>query len=121
MIGRERGTKRWLAWAYALISDVGIERRKVNIEAYDGFERDGDLTKFVYQSSDGNAANIRFVIDLVKQIKDADLLAQVGVDAAEIGAIVDALADIGVTQDLETLDAVRQGIALMQRDQNRGD
>jgi hypothetical protein len=41
------------------------------------------------------------------------LLAQVGVDAAGIGAIVDALAGIGITQDAETLDAVRQGIGLM--------
>jgi hypothetical protein len=45
--------------------------------------------------------------------QDLGLLAQVGVDAAGIGAIVDALAKIGVTQDAETLDAVRQGIALM--------
>ncbi|MBY9051518.1 hypothetical protein K7462_30015, partial [Pseudomonas fluorescens] len=41
------------------------------------------------------------------------LLAQVGVDAAGIGAIVDALAGIEITQDAETLDAVRQGIGLM--------
>jgi phage terminase large subunit-like protein len=49
----------------------------------------------------------------VKRIQRSRLLAQVGVDAAGIGAIVDALAEIGVTQDAETLDAVRQGIALM--------
>jgi phage terminase large subunit-like protein len=41
------------------------------------------------------------------------LLAQVGVDAAGIGGIVDALANIGITQDADTLDAVRQGIGLM--------
>ena len=34
-------------------------------------------------------------------------------DAAGIGAIVDALAGVGVTQEAETLDAVRQGIGLM--------
>ena len=26
VIGREKGTKRWLMWAHALISDIGIER-----------------------------------------------------------------------------------------------
>lgn len=57
--------------------------------------------------------DIRFVVDLVRRIRDLGLLAQVGVDAAGIGAIVDALADIEITQDSETLDAVRQGIALM--------
>lgn len=57
--------------------------------------------------------DIRFVIDLVLRVQALGLLAQVGVDAAGIGAIVDALATIGVTQDAETLDAVRQGITLM--------
>lgn len=57
--------------------------------------------------------DIRFVVDLVKRIRDLGLLAQVGVDAAGIGAIVDALAEIEITQDSETLDAVRQGIGLM--------
>lgn len=117
VIGREKGTKRWLGWAHALISDVGIERRKANIESYDRFERDGDLTKFEYVKPQDGAAgtpeNIRFVVDLVKRIQERGLLAQVGVDAAGIGAIVDALGEIGITQDAETLDAVRQGIALM--------
>ena len=49
----------------------------------------------------------------MQRVKEAGLLAQVGVDAAGIGAIVDALADIGVTQDAEKLDSVRQGIGLM--------
>jgi phage terminase large subunit-like protein len=53
------------------------------------------------------------VVDLVTKVRDLGLLAQVGVDAAGIGSIVDALAEIGVTQDASTLDAVRQGIALM--------
>jgi phage terminase large subunit-like protein len=122
LIGRERGTKRWLCWAHALISDIGIERRKANTEHYDAFERDGDLSKFAYMapaepcsnlSKVGMPANIRFVVDLVAKVQDRGLLAQVGVDAAGIGAIVDALAEIGVTQDAERLDSVRQGIGLM--------
>ena len=116
VIGREKGTKRWLSWSHALISDIGIERRKANIEAYDRFEQQGDLTKFSYgePTAEGELpVNIRFVVDIVKRIKAAGLLAQVGVDAAGIGAIVDALAEIDVTQDADSLDAVRQGIALM--------
>ena len=58
-------------------------------------------------------ADIRYVVDLVTKVRDLGLLAQVGVDAAGIGAIVDALAEIGITQDAESLDAVRQGIGLM--------
>jgi phage terminase large subunit-like protein len=118
LIGREKKTKRWLCWSHALISDIGIERRKANRELYDAFERDGDLTKFEYSNpAPGDnqqiAFNIQYVVDLVQRVKEAGLLAQVGVDAAGIGAIVDALADIGVTQDAEKLDAVRQGIGLM--------
>jgi phage terminase large subunit-like protein len=117
MIGREKNSKRWLGWAHALISDIGIERRKANAEQYDTFEREKSLTKFEYQRPESEQIalplNIQFVVDLVEKVQRAGKLAQVGVDAAGIGAIVDALADIGVTQDAEKLDAVRQGIALM--------
>lgn len=145
IVGRETGTKRWLGWAHALISDIGIERRKANIEDYDRFEREGSLTKFIYtkpvapsftmagldpatQPPRVDAANNpspnpatrtprdagrQFIVDLVSRIHNAGLLAQVGVDAAGIGAIVDDLAELGITQDASLLDAVRQGIALM--------
>lgn len=119
LIGREKETKRWLGWSHALISDIGIERRKANIEVYNSFEADGDLTKFVYRKpQEGETkppkdAGRQFIVDLVKKVQAKGLLAQVGVDAAGIGAIVDDLAEIGITQDAETLDAVRQGIALM--------
>ena len=117
LIGRERGTKRWLAWAHALISDIGMERRKANAAHYDQFEREGSLTKFNYMKPETASValplNIQYVVDLVEKVQKLGLLAQVGVDAAGIGGIVDSLADIGVSQDTEKLDAVRQGIALM--------
>jgi phage terminase large subunit-like protein len=120
VIGREKVTKRWLGWAHAMISDVGIERRKANIVDYDKFEQQGDLTKFIYVKPEdvtkiGTPINIRYCVDLVKKIKDRGLLGGVGVDRIGIGAIVDALAEIGVTQegDDHELDSVSQGIALM--------
>lgn len=116
VIGRERGTKRWLAWAHALISDIGIERRKANAVHYDRFEQEGTLTKFCYRLPESDIAlpaNIAFVVDVVDKVQRSGLLAQVGVDAAGIGSIVDALGELGVTQDAASLDAVRQGIQLM--------
>jgi phage terminase large subunit-like protein len=118
IIGREKKTKRWLAWAHALISDIGLDRRKANAQVYGDFEKDGDLTKFDYRPAPTNDAtelpeNIAYVVRLVERIYTAGLLAQVGVDAAGIGAIVDALSGIGVTVDQEKLGAIRQGIALM--------
>lgn len=139
LIGRERGTGRWLAWAHGLVSTIGVIRRKANAEKYLEFKRAGELTVFEFAGFDdspdladeadlgellrdalrpsGNlndpAPDIKFVVDLVVKVRDLGLLAQVGVDAAGIGAIVDALATVGVTQEAETLDAVRQGIGLM--------
>ncbi|MER9665540.1 terminase large subunit [Mesorhizobium sp. M0203] len=138
VIGREAGTNRWLGWAHGLISTLGVYRRKANAEDYLRFKKAGELTVFRFGHPDETSIDddpiladllsdvpeadtspnvlppdIQFVVDLVSRVSDAGLLAQVGVDAAGIGAIVDALAGIGVTQDAETLDAVRQGIALM--------
>lgn len=142
IIGRERGTGRWLCWAHGLISTIGVIRRKANAEEYRKFKKAGELTVFRFLSEDGAALDddeadhpeladlfedaveaepgpdvlppdIQYVVDLVERVQGLGLLAQVGVDAAGIGGIVDALAGIGVTQDADSLDAVRQGIALM--------
>jgi phage terminase large subunit-like protein len=127
VIGREKKTKRWLGWAHAFVSDLGLERRKANTEDYNRFEREGTLTKFEFKDhfADLDLGNIpegyepplpddiSYIVDLVTRVREMGLLAQVGVDAAGIGGIVDALAKIGITQDAETLDAVRQGIGLM--------
>ena len=138
VIGRERGTNRWLGWSHGLLSTVGAWRRKANAEDYLRFKKAGDLTLFRFGHAEEDAIDddpvmtellaevppadldpnvlppdIKFVVDLVARINALGLLAQVGVDAAGIGAIVDALAGIGITQDAETLDAVRQGISLM--------
>jgi len=137
-IGREKGTKHWLGWAHGLISTIGVLRRQANATDYLRFLKEETLTIFRFGSETEDEAkaegavreliaeakplqvgpgalpvDIQFVIDLVAKIRDRGLLAQVGVDAAGIGAIVDALGSIGVTQDLQTLDAVRQGIGLM--------
>jgi phage terminase large subunit-like protein len=139
LIGRERGSKQWLGWAHGLISTIGVLRRKANATEYLKFLQAGDLTVFRFgeptdeeRAADGAAADligaakelpaapgerwpadIRFILDLVERVRSRGLLALVGVDAAGIGAVVDALAEIGVTQDAENLDPVKQGIALM--------
>lgn len=108
VIGREKGSKRWLAWCHALISPEGLARRKANELWYRDFERAGDLTIV-----DRLPQDVEYAVDLVRRIKERGLLARVGVDAVGIGGLVDALAEIEVTQDEETLGAIRQGVALM--------
>lgn len=117
VIGREKVTKRWLVWGHAMISDIGAERRKANAVQYAAFEADGDLTRFVYSDYAGDGVwvpdNLAFIVDLVRKVNDRGLLACVGVDRHGIGAIVDALGGIGISQDNGNLDAIPQGTALM--------
>ena len=146
VIGRERDTKRWLCWSHALVSTVGLSRRKINWTDYEAFKADGDLDVFRFEAAaddvleftpraDGTfaleddlppallagvlpsvgdmPADVAYAVSLVARIRDAGLLARVGVDAAGIGSIVDGLATIEVTQDDDQLAGVRQGIGLM--------
>jgi phage terminase large subunit-like protein len=108
VIGREKETKRWLGWATAFISPEGLERRKANRSIYDGFKADGDL---IYV--DELPEDVAKLVEIVERVKDSGLLSQVGVDPAGLGVIVDALADIGVTEDDKNLIGVRQGFGLM--------
>ena len=53
------------------------------------------------------------VVSIVRQVKEAGILAMVGVDPIGIGGIVDALNEIEVTEEAGLLTGVRQGISLM--------
>jgi phage terminase large subunit-like protein len=108
VLGREKDSKRHLAWTHALISPEGLERRKGNAGFYERFQADGDLTVVAELPDD-----ISFVIDIVEKVKLTKKLAGVGVDVLGLGGIVDALARIGVTQENNLLAGVRQGISLM--------
>jgi phage terminase large subunit-like protein len=108
VVGREKGTQRWLAWSHAFISPEGWDRRKANHTHYQDFIRDGDLTKVDQLPDDVTA-----VVNIVKQCKDSKKLSKVGCDPAGLGTIVDALAEIGVTVENDLLGGIRQGVALM--------
>lgn len=108
VLGREKGTHRWLSWSHAFIAPEGWERRKANQAIYSDFEKQGDLTLVEKLPDDVSA-----VVDIVKQCMDTGKLAQVGCDPAVIGSIVDALAEIKVTQENKLLEGVKQGIGLM--------
>ena len=108
VMGRERGTKRWLAWFHAYISPEGMERRKNNATVYDQYIKDGDLTLVA-----GLPDDLTATVALVKKIKLSGLLGAVGADKMGLGQIVDALAAIGVTEELGNYVNVRQGIGLM--------
>jgi phage terminase large subunit-like protein len=93
-VGRERGTRNWLAWAHAWAHPSVFERRKEIAEALRDFEKEGDLT-VVDQIGD----DVREFADMVALVHLAGLLDRVGADPAGIGGILDALAEAGIPED----------------------
>lgn len=108
VIGREYGTRRWLAWTHALISPEGMAQRKANQPRYQDFMNDGDLTLVENIQDD-----LIWLQEHVGLVLDSGKLAKVGVDPAGIGGVVDALDEIGVSEDEGLLTGVAQGIRLM--------
>lgn len=94
VVGRERVTGRWLAWAHAWAHPIVLERRTEIAAQLRDFERDGDLT-FVERVGD----DVEQVADSVERCEAAGLLDMIGVDTAGIGSIVDAIVDRGIEQD----------------------
>lgn len=89
IIGREKGTRRWLVWTHAWAHRIVLERRKEIAPRLRDFQRDGDLT-IVDRPGD----DVSEVADLICRVRDAGLLPEkhaIGVDAAGIGDIVDEL------------------------------
>jgi phage terminase large subunit-like protein len=105
VIGREKETGRWLHWGHAWAHKIALERRKDIASRLRDFERDGDLT-IVERPGD----DVEQVADIACKLRDAGLLPEkhaIGVDAAGIGAIIEAL----VARDFEeqAFTAVSQG------------
>lgn len=107
VLGRCRETRKWLLWTHAWAHPIAMERRKSEASRYRDFEKAGDLT-FVAQLPD----DISGAVDIVARIKDAGLLGGVGLDQIGLGGIVDALAEIDVTQDNGLVFGVSQGYKL---------
>jgi phage terminase large subunit-like protein len=110
VLGREKETRRWLAWFHAWAHEIVLERRKEIAPKLRDFEREGTLTIVANDSSD----DIRGVADIVEKIAEAGLLPSakgIGVDPAGVADIVDELERRGFTTDDETgaITAIRQG------------
>lgn len=110
VMGRERGTRRWLSWNRAWAHEIVLERRKEIAPRLLDFAKAGDLV-LVKQPGD----DVQEVADIVCRVRDAGLLPQkhgIGVDAAGIADIVDALVAPEREIDMEQIVAVRQGYSL---------
>nr|WP_205762436.1 terminase large subunit [Magnetospirillum aberrantis] len=108
VIGRERGTGRWLSWHGAWAHKIALTRRKDIAPRLLDFEKDGDLWIVERPGDDVEAA-----ADIVMRIEERGLLAEhgIGVDAAGIGAIVTELSGRGIDPE-KRIVAIGQGYKL---------
>lgn len=105
VLGRERDTRRWLHWGHAWAWRGVLDLRKDIAPRLLDFEQAGDLT--LVDDSDGDIAGI---VETLVMLRDSGLLPEehgIGVDAAGVGILLDALAEREIVQPLVT--AVGQG------------
>lgn len=108
VVGREKETKRWLVWSHAWCHSIVLERRKSIAAKLLDFQAAGELTIVADRLDD-----IAEIAEIIDGIRERGLLAQVGADPWGIGAFVDAMAEIGVSQENGQLVGVSQGQAMM--------
>jgi phage terminase large subunit-like protein len=106
--GREKLTKRWLYWFHAWALREVLDHRKEIAPRLLDFEQDGDLT--IAQTG---SEIVDAVTEVIGRVEATGLLpekAGVGLDPYGIGAVVDALAGIGIEHP--RVVAVPQGTKL---------
>lgn len=108
VLGRERGTGLWLAWAHAWVMREVLDLRKDIAPRLRDFEKAGDLTL-----CDTATQDVEEVAAVVGQLLEAGLLpekAAIGLDPLGVGMLVDALIAIGIDDD--QLASIGQGFRL---------
>lgn len=108
VVGRERGSRDWLSWSHAWCHKGVLERRKSIASKLQDFARVGLLTIV-----DDELDDISGIIEIISDIKGRGLLASVAVDPAGLGEMIEALAEIEVTQEAGNLVGAPQGYAMM--------
>ena len=108
VLGRDKETKDWLLWSKAWAHRSVLMRRKSIASLLMDFSVANDLTIVENELGD-----IRDIVDIIGMVKDKGTLAEVWVDPAGLGEMVDALAEIEITIDNKVLQGAPQGYAMM--------
>lgn len=108
LVGRQKVTRDWLVWAHAWCHKGVLERRKSIAARLRDFEKAGELTIV-----DDELEDISAIVEIIADVKGRGLLASVAVDPAGLGEMIEALAEIGVTQEESLLVGAPQGYAMM--------
>lgn len=108
VIGREKGSRRWLHWVKAWAQPDVLELRKSIVPQLRDFERQGDLV--ICESSDQSDLEIA---EICARIAEAGLFPAenaIGLDAYGVATVLDALAAVGLGHP--STAAVGQGYKL---------
>lgn len=108
VVGRHKKTRDWLSWHHAWCHEGVLDRRKSIASRLRDFAICGDLTIV-----DDELADISEIVGIIATIHDAGLLASVAVDPAGLGEMIEALAEIGVTQEVGLLIGAPQNYQMM--------
>lgn len=106
--GRDKASKSWLLWSHAWCHRSVLERRQQIAPRLLDFAKAGELTICDDMLEDLSAIKV-----IIADIKQRGILAHVAVDPAGVGDIVDAMAEIGITEQNKMLWPVGQGYRLM--------
>lgn len=108
VVGRHKETRDWLVWTHAWCHEGVLERRKSIAPLLLDFKSAEELTIV-----DDELADISGIIEIINEINQRALLASVAVDPAGLGEMIEALAEIGITQEGGQLIGAPQGWAMM--------
>ncbi|MEA3534273.1 terminase large subunit domain-containing protein [Rhizobium sp. CC-YZS058] len=105
VIGREKGSRRWLGWTRAWARPSVFERRKSIVPKLREFETAGDLV--VCDTGEEQAASAAAICKQVFEAGKLPEAAGIGLDSAGVALLLDALEDAGLVEPL--VQAVLQG------------
>lgn len=107
VLGRIRGTRKWLHWGHAWVHRDVLTLRKSEAPRLLDLEAVGDL-----EIVDTMGAAFAALVDLVDLVNAAGVLLKVGLDPVGVKIIVDEMARRGITQDGGQVEGVSQGFKL---------
>lgn len=106
VLGREKGTRKWLLWNRAWCHDKVLDLRKLIAEQLRDYEKDGDL-RIIEQSG----VDCKEFGEICAQVYRSGKLDQVGLDPLMVGGLIDGIVEAGVPMDL--VKGIGQGMHLM--------
>ena len=92
VLGREKRTRQWLLWSKAWAHPSVLERRKSEASVLRDFEEAGELV-----ICEDLGTTLPRLLPLLAEIDEKGLLHAVALDPYGVGAIVDALDEVGIS------------------------